>query len=92
MLIISDCRCTVCDTVTEVTAKREEFAALPCPVCGHAALQRMIGAPKLSYTSMVASGESSSDSMNTSIDKWQKMRDQKAKIEARNMERHGTES
>jgi predicted RNA-binding Zn-ribbon protein involved in translation (DUF1610 family) len=92
MLIVNDCRCTVCDTVTEILAKRDELATLPCPNCGNAALRRMIGAPKLGYTAMVTNGESSSDSMNTSIDRWQKMRDQKAKIEARNMDRHGTET
>ena len=90
MLIISDYRCTVCDTVSEHFAKPEEVASLLCPNCGNAALRRMIGAPKLDYTSMVTNGESSSDSMNTCIDKWEKMREQKARIEKRNLERHGT--
>ena len=68
----------------------EEIAVLPCPACQDSALVRMIGAPKLGYTSMVANGEASSDAMNTSVEKWAKMRDQHAKIEQRNLERHGT--
>jgi hypothetical protein len=50
----------------------------------------MIGAPHLGYTAMAANGEASSDAMTSSVDKWVKMRDQKTKIEQRNLERHGT--
>ncbi len=50
----------------------------------------MIAAAHLNYTSMVASGESSSDGMTSSIDKWDKMRRQKLKTEQRNLDRHGT--
>lgn len=67
--------------MAEHWATREEFATLPCPNCGHVGLTRMIGAPKLNYTDMACNGEASSDAMGTAVDKWVKMRDQKARIE-----------
>ena len=76
--------------MTELWATKEEVAIHPCPKCHHATLVPIIGAPKINYTMSVANGEASSDAMNTSIDKWQKMRDQKQRIEKRNFERHGT--
>ena len=88
--IIRDIRCRNCDTVTEHWVNKQELASLLCPKCGSPDIKAMIGAPKIDYTSCVANGESSSDSMGTSIDKWQKMRDQKQRIEKRNLERHGT--
>jgi len=88
--IIRDVRCCSCDTVTEHWVNREELAALICPECNSPDMKAMIGAPHLNYADMVANGESSSDSMNTSIDKWEKMRRQKQRIEKRNLERHGT--
>lgn len=90
MRIVTDCRCSSCDAVTEHWVTREEIATLSCPVCGGSALVRMIGAPHLGYIVTAANGEASSDAMTTSVDKWVKMRDQKAKIEKRNLERHGT--
>jgi DNA-directed RNA polymerase subunit RPC12/RpoP len=88
--IIRDYRCGNCDAVSEHWASAEELAALRCPDCGSSALVAMIAAAHLNYTSMVASGESSSDGMTSSIDKWDKMRRQKLKTEQRNLDRHGT--
>lgn len=90
MPIIADFRCADCDAVTEHLVKRDEPASPSCPECGSSATRRLIGAPKLAYTQMAANGESSSDAMNTAIDRWVKGREQKKRIEQRNMERHGT--
>lgn len=89
-MVLSDCKCRACGTVSEHWVKPGLPPEDECPHCGIPALARLIGAPHLSYTNMVASGESSSDAMGTSIDKWAKMREQKQRIEKRNLERHGT--
>lgn len=88
--IIRDYRCGDCNAVSEHWASTEELASLVCSRCGSSAITAMISASHLDYTSMVASGESSSDGMTSSIDKWDKMRRQKLTIETRNLERHGT--
>ncbi len=88
--IMMDCRCLTCDAVTEHWINEVELAVLLCPECGNPDMKKMIGAPKLAYTMMATDGTASSNAMTTSIDKWVKMRDQKARIEKRNMERHGT--
>ncbi len=90
MRIMTDCRCSTCDTVSEHWINLDEIATLPCPVCENPTLVRMIGACHLDVIGMAANGEASSDAMTSSIDKWAKMREQKAKIEKRNIERHGT--
>lgn len=89
--IIRDIRCNACASVTEHWVNREELATLTCPNCGSSDFKVMIGVPKLAYTDMAANGESSSDAMGTAVDKWAKMREQKQRIEKRNLERHGTE-
>lgn len=89
-MIIVDAKCRSCGAVTETWVKHGTAPTDPCPYCGDPALERLIGAAHLSYTRMVASGESSSDAMGTSIDRWTKMRDQKQRIEKRNLDRHGT--
>ena len=88
--IIRDFRCGDCDSITEHWVNKQEIASLTCPDCGSPAMNAIIGAPHIDYIGSVANGESSSDAMNTSIDKWQKMRAQKQRIEKRNFERHGT--
>ena len=88
--IIRDVRCGACAAVTEHWVNKQELASLSCPECGSSDITPMIGTPHMNYSATVASGESSSDAMQTSIDKWQKMRDQKQRIEKRNLERHGT--
>ena len=88
--IVRDCRCQDCDSVTEHWINEEELAALLCPVCDSPDMKKIIGAPQIAYTRMATDGSASSDAMTTSIDRWVKMRDQKARIEKRNMDRHGT--
>lgn len=88
--IIRDIRCGDCASVIERWISKEELASLTCPTCGSSDMNAMIGAPKLAYTEMAANGESSSDAMGTAVDKWAKMREQKQRIEKRNLERHGT--
>lgn len=91
MFIVSDFQCAACGAVTEHLVKRGD-ANPECPECGNADMTRLIGAPKLGYTHMAASGHSTSDAMTTSIDKWARAREQKRRIEMRNVERHGTET
>lgn len=91
MRIIRDYRCTSCDSISEHWVNEAELAALPCPECGETSLKPMIGAPKIATIMIATDGKASSDGMTTSIDKWHRMRAQKAKIEKRNLERHGTE-
>ncbi len=90
MKMITNYRCSHCSTVSEIWAKYEELASLKCPECSRTGLTRLISAPHIGIINSVANGESSSDAMTTTIDKWDKMRRQKAKIESRNLERHGT--
>lgn len=89
-MVLSDCKCRDCGAVTEHWVKPGQPPTDPCPHCGSPALERQIGAPHLNYTDMAANGESSSDAMGTAVNKWAKMREQKQKIEKRNLERHGT--
>ncbi|MAG24808.1 hypothetical protein CMI47_04440 [Candidatus Pacearchaeota archaeon] len=88
--IIRDIRCNDCLTVTEHWISKEELASLNCPECGSSDMTVMIGAPHFGITASVANGQASSDGMTTGIDKWEKMRKQKQRIEKRNLERHGT--
>ena len=92
MASLVDLRCAACNTVFEAWAKLEGSANPPCPQCDHAVTNRIIGAPRLLYCHMAADGSASSDALTTSVDKWDKMRKQKMKIESRNFERHGTYS
>jgi len=85
--LINDYHCLDCLTVTEHWVNKEEEATLTCPECSGSQMTKIIGAPKLCYTEM-ATGNSS-DGMNKAIDKWDKMRRQKMRIEKRIEERHG---
>jgi putative FmdB family regulatory protein len=89
-MVLNDYQCGDCGTVSEQWDKRGEVANHTCPHCGSTSLSKQISPGHLGYTSMAANGESSSDSMGTAIDKWAKMREQKQRIERRNLERHGT--
>ncbi len=88
--ITRDYRCGGCDTVTEHWVNKEEEATLTCPNCGSPDMTSIIGAPQIDYIGMATDGKNSSDALGTTIDRWQKMREQKQRIEQRNLERHGT--
>lgn len=91
MAVLSDFRCHSCGHLFEEWVNVHEVQApLGCPSCNSVTTSRQLSAPHLDYTGMVASGVGSSDAMTTSIDRWQKGREQKMAIEKRNMERHGT--
>jgi len=90
MPLFVDFRCRSCDAVTEHLVKHDGSDDPECPECGSSGMKRLIGAPKLAYARMAANGEASSDAMGTAIDKWVKGREQRKRIEKRNMERHGT--
>lgn len=90
MKIIRDYRCGTCNAVSEHWASAEEVASLECPSCGSSVLTPMIAAPHFGIIDSIASGVASSDGLTTAIDRWDKMRRQKLKIEQRNLERHGT--
>ena len=88
--IIRDIRCNSCSTVTEHWVNKEELATLLCPKCRSSDMVAIISAPHLDIIGMATDGKTSSDGLGTTIDKWQKMREQKQRIEKRNLERHGT--
>lgn len=90
MPVLADIRCRACSAVFEAMVKNDGSANPSCPTCGHADTQRLIGTPRLLYARMAADGTASSDAMTTSIDRWQKGREQKMRTEDRNLERHGT--
>lgn len=89
MPVLSDFRCPQCRTVTESWTSTRGVAPLSCPACGHSPLTRLIGGTHLDYIGMATDGVQSSDGMNTTIDKWDKMRQKQMRIEKRNQERHG---
>ena len=89
MLKIFDFRCRSCDEVFEAMVTKEETHP-PCPACSSTKSKRLISAPHFDYSKICANGEQSSDAMTTSIERWNRGRAQKMKIEKRNMERHGT--
>jgi len=88
--IIRDIRCDDCDAVIERWISKEELASLTCPTCDSSNMTTMIGTPHFGFTASVTNGQASSDGMTTSIDRWEKARKQKQRIEQRNLERHGT--
>jgi len=90
MSILSDFRCRSCSAVSEHTITHDGAATPKCPECGHPDMTRLIGAPRILYGSIATDGKPSSDGMTTSIDRWQKGRKQKMKLEQRNLDRHGT--
>lgn len=90
MAQLFDFQCNDCDHVFEDWDTSDRSARPDCPKCGAPGATRLISTPRLDYTSMVASGSSSSDAFTTGIDKWAKRREEKIRIEKRNMERHGT--
>ena len=89
MLKIFDFRCQSCDHRFEAMVTSSEPQP-SCPECESTDCKRLISAPRIDYTRTAANGTQSSDAMTTSIDRWQKGRAQKMKIEQRNLERHGT--
>lgn len=89
MFLVFDFQCQACGAVTEFLVKRGD-ANPSCPECGSSDMAKQLGAPKLGYASMAADGTASSDAMTTAIDRWARARDQKWRIEQRNLDRHGT--
>ena len=86
-----DFRCRDCGHTFEHLVKPDE-AGEPqtCPECSKVSAVRQVSLPHFDTIGMATDGKSSSDAMATTIDKWQRMRHQRLKIEERNMERHGT--
>lgn len=85
-----DFRCHTCDHVFEDWDTSDRSAKPACPSCGSSDTHRLIATPRMDLARSVANGEASSDGMTTAIDKWDRARRQKMKIEQRNLERHGT--
>ena len=85
-----DFRCDDCDHRFEDWDTIERSAKPQCPECQSPDTVRLISKLRLDYTAMACSGKSSSDGMTTAIDRWAKRREEKVKIEKRNLERHGT--
>jgi len=53
-------------------------------------MTRLIGTPRILYAEIATDGKQSTDGMTTAISRWEKGRNQKMKLEQRNLERHGT--
>jgi putative FmdB family regulatory protein len=83
-------RCQDCDHVFEAWDTMEKTSNPPCPECDALGAVRLISSPRLDYTGMATSGNSSDDAFTTSIDRWAKARRKQVAIEKRNLERHGT--
>ena len=83
-------RCDSCDHRFEDWDTMETSAKVACPSCDSSDVVRLISKPRLDYTGMVANGSASSDGMTTAIDRWERARKEKMKIEQRNLDRHGT--
>jgi len=86
---LSDFRCLDCLTVAEDWVSGESLAANPCPGCGSAHRQRLIGGARIDYIGMATDGVQSSDGLTSTIDRWDRMRQKQMKIEQRNMRNHG---
>jgi putative FmdB family regulatory protein len=89
--IMFDFRCADCGEEFEALDKQEPVGEpTPCPRCLSTATSRLISTPHFNTIGMATDSKSSSDALNTTIDRWAKMRRQKMTIEKRSLERHGT--
>lgn len=82
-LILYDFRCKTCDHKFDDMVKSDVFQ-LPCPECGSEA-KRLISTPRLDPRMGL-----DPEGNPTMGDKWAKVREQRAKIEKKHYEEHGT--
>jgi putative FmdB family regulatory protein len=85
-----DFRCSNCDHRFEDWDTSEASADVSCPKCDTPGAVRLISALRLDYLNMAVPLDGSDSGLTTAIDKWAKRREEKVKIEKRNLDRHGT--
>ena len=85
-----DFRCDGCDHRFESWDTMEKSARPPCPTCQSPDTTRLISKPRLDYTGMATNMKSGDEGLTTAVDRWAKAREEKVKIEERNLRNHGT--